>query len=120
MKDEVKLKPTTIATGLRSSFILHPSSFNCNWSMKRLLKLIVMSGTYRQSGQMTPTAQKADPQSWEAIYNAIITEAAMKRFDAARADLARLRKLKPDAPSLDQLEAAVSRLEKDPEASPAP
>jgi predicted Zn-dependent protease len=65
-------------------------------------------------------AQKADPQSWEAIYNSIITEAALKRFDAARTDLARLRKLKPDAPSLDQLEAAVSQVEKESGASPPP
>jgi len=65
-------------------------------------------------------AQRADPTSWEAIYNAVITEAALRRFDKARADLARLRKLKPDAPSLDQLEAAVLHVEQQPEASPAP
>src|SRR5262245_54476958 len=58
-------------------------------------------------------AEKADPSGWEAIYNAIITQAAMKRFKEARADLARLRALKPDAPSLDQLEQAVLHVEKE-------
>ena len=65
-------------------------------------------------------AQKVDPQGWEAIYNAIITEAALRHFDAARADLARLRKLKPDAPGLNELEAAVSHAEKEPAAAPPP
>lgn len=65
-------------------------------------------------------AQRVDPSSWEAIYNAIITETAMDRFDKARADLARLRRLKPDAPSLEELERAVSRVENERKASPSP
>ena len=65
-------------------------------------------------------AEKADPSSWEAIYNAVITQAALKRFGEARDDLARLRKLKPDAPSLDQLEQAVLHVEREAQASPVP
>ena len=65
-------------------------------------------------------AERADPKGWEAIYNAIITQAALRRFAEARADLARLRKLKPDAPSLDQLEQAVLHVEREAQASPGP
>jgi Flp pilus assembly protein TadD len=65
-------------------------------------------------------AEKADPSSWEAIYNAVITQAALKRFKEARDDLARLRKLKPDAPSLDQLEQAVLHVEREAQAPPVP
>ena len=65
-------------------------------------------------------AEKADPAGWEAIYNAVITQAALKRFQEAHADLARLRKLRPDAPSLDQLEQAVLHVEREARVSPAP
>ena len=65
-------------------------------------------------------AQKADPAGWEAIYNAIITKAALQRFPEARADLARLRRQKPDAPGLDQLEQAVLHVEKEAQSPPRP
>jgi len=63
-------------------------------------------------------AQKADPSGWEAIYNAVITKAALRRFPEAHADLARLRKLKPDAPGLDQLEQAVLHVEREAQTPP--
>jgi hypothetical protein len=44
-----------------SSFSLLPSAFPCNWSMKKLLRLMVTSATYRQSSRMTPTLLARDP-----------------------------------------------------------
>ncbi len=46
-----------------SSFILHPSSFGCGWSFKKLHKLILMSNTYKQSSHGNPAVFAKDPQN---------------------------------------------------------
>jgi hypothetical protein len=49
--------------GSSSSFIPHPSSFTCGWSVKRLLFLMVTSATYRQDSRVTPALLARDPQN---------------------------------------------------------
>ena len=59
-----------------SSFILHPSSFACGWSFKKLHKLILMSSAYRMSTDSNPKALAKDPA------NDLLWRFDMRRLDA--------------------------------------
>jgi len=50
-----------------------------------------------------------NPQSWQALYNLIIIDGQMKRFDEARADLVKLKQLRPNDPDVAKLEAALAQ-----------
>jgi len=50
-----------------------------------------------------------NPQSWQALYNLIIIDGQMKRFDDARANLAKLKQLHPNDPEVAKLEEALGR-----------
>jgi hypothetical protein len=43
--------------------IPHPSSFNCNWSLKKMHRLILLSNTYKMSSRPNPQALKADQEN---------------------------------------------------------
>ncbi len=64
-KDEGKIRDTRyeIRGGEDSSFILHPSSFACGWSTKKLHKLMLMSATYQQASEGRTETLKADPDN---------------------------------------------------------
>lgn len=59
-----------------SSLNLHPSSFACDWSLKKLHRLLVTSATYRQSSQVTPALVQADPE------NKLLARSSRIRLDA--------------------------------------
>ena len=46
-----------------SSLVLHPSSFACGWSTKKLHKLILMSATYQQASEGQMETVKVDPDN---------------------------------------------------------
>jgi len=55
-------------------------------------------------------AQKADPSHWQSLYNIVVVAGIqMGHFDRADAALARLQQIRPDAPNLAQLRAALSK-----------
>jgi len=55
-------------------------------------------------------AQKADPANWQSLYNIVVVAGLeMRRFDRADAAMARLQQLRPDAPNLEQLRAALAK-----------
>jgi cytochrome c-type biogenesis protein CcmH/NrfG len=56
-------------------------------------------------------AQKADPANWQSLYNIVVVAGLeMRRFDKADAALARLEKIRPDAPKLGQLRQALDKV----------
>jgi len=69
---------------------------------------------YKESGRVDEALAQfrrvsdAAPESWQALYNVIVIEGQMKRFDAARADLVKLKKLRPNDPQVAQVEQALS------------
>jgi len=69
---------------------------------------------YKEAGRLDDALAQfrrisdAAPDSWQALYNLIIIEGQMKRFDAARADLAKLKKLRPNDPQVAQVEQALA------------
>jgi tetratricopeptide (TPR) repeat protein len=55
-------------------------------------------------------AQKADPNHWQSLYNIVVVAGIhMGRFDRADAALARLQKIHPDAPNLEELRQALGK-----------
>jgi len=69
---------------------------------------------YKQSGQM-PQARDAfrkvateQPDQWQAIYNLAIVDGEMKDYTDARAQLAKLKQLRPDDPQVAKLEQALA------------
>jgi tetratricopeptide (TPR) repeat protein len=69
---------------------------------------------YKQSGQMQQARdafQKVaseQPDQWQAIYNLAIVDGEMKDYPAARAELAKLKQLRPDDPQVTKLEQALA------------
>ncbi len=59
-----------------SSFIPHPSSIACGWSLKKLHRLLVTSAAYRQSSQATPALMQTDPE------NKLLARSSRVRLDA--------------------------------------
>lgn len=69
---------------------------------------------YKQSGQM-PQARDAfrkvateQPDQWQAIYNLAIVDGEMKDYTDARAQLAKLKQMRPDDPQVAKLEQALA------------
>ena len=55
------------------------------WNVKHVIKLIVMSGTYRQSSQVTPELREADPDNrWLARQGRFRLDAEMVRDNALK------------------------------------
>jgi hypothetical protein len=62
---------TTENLGSQAEFPMHPELFDwlatefisCNWDMKVMAKLVVMSGTYRQTSKVTPALIEKDPEN---------------------------------------------------------
>ena len=55
-------------------------------------------------------AQKADPSNWQSLYNIVVVAGLqLKKFDQADAALAKLEKIRPDAPNLAQLRKALAK-----------
>jgi hypothetical protein len=55
------------------------------WNVKHVIKLIVMSGTYRQSSQVTPELREADPDNrWLARQGRFRIDAEMVRDNALK------------------------------------
>jgi hypothetical protein len=55
------------------------------WNVKHVIKLIVMSGTYRQSSQVTPELREADPDNrWLARQGRFRVDAEMVRDNALK------------------------------------
>jgi len=69
---------------------------------------------YKQSGQMQQARdafQKVaseQPDQWQAIYNLAIVDGEMKDYTAARAQLAKLKQMRPDDPQVAKLEQALA------------
>jgi tetratricopeptide (TPR) repeat protein len=63
---------------------------------------------YDKALDMFDRAQKADPGNWQSLYNTVVVAGLeMGRFDTADAALARLQKVRPDAPNLAELRQAL-------------
>ena len=69
---------------------------------------------YKQSGQMD-LARDAfrrvateQPDQWQAIYNLAIVDGEMKDYTDARAQLAKLKQMRPDDPQVTKLEQALA------------
>jgi Tetratricopeptide repeat len=55
-------------------------------------------------------AHKADPLNWQSLYNTVVVAGIdMGRYDKADEAFAKLKQVKPDAPNLDALRAALDR-----------
>jgi cytochrome c-type biogenesis protein CcmH/NrfG len=71
---------------------------------------------YKQSGQAEKAAEnferafRDDPQQWQALYNLAIVRAEARRFDEARAAVARLRAMRPADADVEQLERAIAAM----------
>jgi Tfp pilus assembly protein PilF len=65
---------------------------------------------YDQALTQLELAQKADPANWQSLYNIVVVAGLqMHRFDRADEAMTRLRKIRPDAPNLDQLQDALAK-----------
>ena len=70
--------------------------------------------SYKESGRLEEALAQFkrvasdNPQSWQAIFNLIIIDGQLKRFDDARAELAKLKQLRPNDPQVAQLEQALA------------
>ena len=68
---------------------------------------------YKQNGQLDKALaafQKAaadSPDQWQPLFNAAIVLGEMRRFDEARAILAKLKAMRPNDPEVQRLEAAL-------------
>src|ERR1051326_1577172 len=49
------------------------------------------------------------PDSWQALYNLIIIDGQMKKFDEAKRELAKLKQLRPNDPEVAKLEQALAQ-----------
>jgi hypothetical protein len=62
-------RPTTndqrssAGSGMRSSLVVGRSSYGCDWSMKKLHRLILLSNTYKMSSANDPKAAQIDPDN---------------------------------------------------------
>lgn len=66
---------------------------------------------YDKSLELFERAQKADASNWQSLYNIVVVAGLrMGRVDRAEAALTRLQQLKPDAPNLADLKAALDRV----------
>ena len=55
-------------------------------------------------------AHKADPSNWQSLYNTVVVAGIdMGRYDKADEAFAKLKQVKPDAPNIDALRAALDR-----------
>ena len=70
---------------------------------------------YKESGRLDDALAQFrrvatdNPESWQALYNLIIIDGQLKRFDDARAELAKLKQLRPNDPDVVKLEAALTQ-----------
>lgn len=71
---------------------------------------------YQQQNQLDKAlelferANAADPTNWQSLYNIVVVGGIdMGNFDKAEAAFTKLRQLKPDAPNIDDLRAALDR-----------
>jgi len=71
---------------------------------------------YRQSGrpqqalELFDEVQRENPSHWQSAFNKAIALADLKRFEEARAIVAKLKKERPTDPQIDQLGAALARM----------
>ena len=66
---------------------------------------------YDKSLDLFERAQKADASNWQSLYNIVVVAGLrMGRVDRAEAALTRLRQIKPDAPNLADLTAALDKV----------
>jgi Flp pilus assembly protein TadD len=69
---------------------------------------------YKQSGQMEQARDafrkvaSEQPDQWQAIYNLAIVDGEMKDYTDARAQLAKLRQMRPGDPQVTKLEQALA------------
>jgi len=69
---------------------------------------------YKQSGQMQQARDafqrvaSEQPDQWQAIYNLAIVDGEMKDYTAARAELVKLKQMRPDDPQVVKLEQALA------------
>jgi len=70
---------------------------------------------YKETGRLDEAHAQFDkivsesPDSWQAIYNLIIIDGQMKKFDEARSELAKLKQLRPNDPEVAKLEQALAQ-----------
>ena len=63
---------------------------------------------YDKALAMFESAQRADPSNWQSLYNTVVVAGlGMGRFDVADPAFTRLQQLRPDAPNLAELRAAL-------------
>jgi tetratricopeptide (TPR) repeat protein len=68
---------------------------------------------YKQSNRLDDAlaafkrVSEESPDSWQAVYNLAIVDGEMRRFDDARAELAKLKKMRPGDPAVAKLEQAL-------------
>jgi len=69
---------------------------------------------YKQSGQNEKARDafakvaSEQPDQWQAMYNLAIVDGELKRYDDARAELAKLKKMRPGDPDVTKLESALA------------
>jgi uncharacterized protein HemY len=69
---------------------------------------------YKQSGQNEKARDafarvaSEQPDEWQAIYNLAIVDGELKRYDEARVELAKLKKMRPADPEVAKLENALA------------
>ena len=70
---------------------------------------------YKESGRLDDAHAQFEkivsesPDSWQAIYNLIIIDGQMKKFDEAKIELAKLKQLRPNDPEVAKLEQALAQ-----------
>lgn len=70
---------------------------------------------YDKSLELFERAQKADASNWQSLYNIVVVAGLrMGRIDRAEAAFTRLQQVKPDAPNLADLKAALDRAKTSP------
>ena len=71
---------------------------------------------YKQAGRLDDAraafkkVSDESPQSWQAVYNLAIVDGEMKQFDDARAQLAKLKQMRPGDPDVAKLEQALAQV----------
>ena len=71
--------------------------------------------SYKESGRLDDAVAQfkrivsESPDSWQALYNLIIIDGQMKRFDEARSALVKLKQLRPNDPDVAKLEQALAQ-----------
>ena len=70
---------------------------------------------YKESGRLEEALAQFkrvasdNPESWQAVYNLIIIDGQLKRFADARAELVKLKQLRPNDPDVAKLEQALAQ-----------